>query len=203
MLTLHLLIVFELIVIQSAFGEHEIAPNDPYNSNIQLYCLSSRICQFLGAFKRTTQINVKLAKVHHNNITALLFDQFSRECKDFTEVMSLRFHLQDFLLQRNTTFECDIAIRFNMTTFYSTLLYLQNIASLLDDMAVQRQRRRCIDLSTSQYKMMYYSIFGTDCLLESILMTAGRFVLQNKKINVEHCDYNSTLRSFYDNYIEL
>jgi len=97
-------------------------------------------------------------------VKELLFHSLSDECKNFTTMMSIKHQLQNFWFQ-----DLVLEENYNATLISDQLLLIlenvQELASALDDLALSLQRRRCLKLTTHQYKMMYYVLFDNEPIL--------------------------------------
>ena len=77
----------------------------------------------------------------------LNFSIFSYRCKRFTKVMTLKLQLQDYLFSVET-------INQNAKQLAKMLTSLQTMADTFDDIEFDKDNRRCIKLTPSQYKIM-------------------------------------------------
>jgi len=103
--------------------------------------------------------------LHHNNITNSItkiideaFDQFSYECKNVTLAMSLKHQLQNYLFKQNTQHLTDDHIK-------QLSVYLQTIENILDQVQFSQHHTKCVQLSSTQYRMMYHVRYNADASL--------------------------------------
>ena len=89
------------------------------------------------------------------------FSNFSYRCKHFTKVMTLKLQLLDHLFSVET-------INQNAKQFAKMLTSLQTMADTFDDIEFDKDNRRCIKLTPSQYKIMNQNLIWMNGTMDSI-----------------------------------
>jgi len=117
-----------------------------------------------------------------NPITQILmstvFNQFSNECKNFTIIMTLKHQLQDYLFNNENIPESVVETD-NINKLSLILAYLQTMANTLDDIQLNNHDKRCLRLTSAQYKMMYYVQFTSTNLLDVLKNVTPKQIATN------------------------
>ena len=118
------------------------AARDLHNANGQLGNYLSSLSEIVINNTETIHKTKKIASE--------TFSTFSYRCQHFTKVMTLKLQLQDHLFSaENTSY-----INQNAKQLAKMLTSLQTMADTFDDIEFDKDNRRCIKLTPSQYKIM-------------------------------------------------
>ena len=149
---------------------------------VHLYCVANSLHNIVGRNNDSIQL-IQLPRIPINKTKlSEIFDHLSYECKSYTKALSLKQQLQEYLFNQTNTTEASQDI------IYSILVYLQTMASIWDDIELNKHSRRCVSLTETEYKMMYYVQYdGDDSLFDSLFTSAGRW------FNIDY--YNQNLES--------
>ena len=81
-----------------------------------------------------------------DNTATKVFNLFSAECQDFTIAMTLKHRLLDDIFNNKIAVDCDSS---------TILTSLQTMASIFNEMKLNNNNSRCVELTPAQYKMIY------------------------------------------------
>ena len=99
------------------------------------------------------------SSVKHNDddsTAKTVLDHFSELCKNYTKAMTLKHQLLDGLFKANT----DPGLNSDTSKNYSTILTsLETIANTLNDMEFSTNNSRCVELTPTQYEIMYEALY--------------------------------------------
>ena len=123
------------------------------NSVLQkrLYCAARDLQNARGSFPDAEPKN-------DNSTASTLFNLFSDRCKEFTTVMTLKHKLLVDVFDDNT------ALSQKLSTILTSL---ETMANIFNDLELNENYRRCVELTPAQYKIMYTARYMTK-ILESL-----------------------------------
>ena len=129
------------------------------NQTVHLYCFASYLHSTFGPDNKFPQ-NIQVSEISINKTRLrALFDVLSDECKSFIRAFSLKQHFQEYLFNEANPNEEVIK------TIYSVLVYLQAMADLWDSIEFINNSSRCVSLTETEYKMMYFMDYDSKDLL--------------------------------------
>ena len=124
------------------------------NSETRLYCASRALHNARG--------NLSSVKYNDDNSTAkTVLGHFSALCKSYTKAMTLKHQLLDGIFKANIV----PGLNSNTSKNYSTILTsLETIANTLNDIEFCKNNSTCVELTPTQYKIMYAALYTNEVL---------------------------------------
>ena len=104
--------------------------------------------------------SIKKEFTNDNSTAAEVFNLFSAECKNFTIAMTLKHRLLDRMFTAS--------INFDSKRLSIILTSLQTMASIFDEMELNKSNSSCVELTPAQYKMMYKARYNTTDVIRSL-----------------------------------
>ena len=155
------------------------------NQIVHLYCVANSLHNTVGRNNASIQ-PIQLPQIPINKTKlSEIFADLSYECKSYTKALSLKQQLQEYLF--NQTIEVSQNV---ISPLHSILVYLQTMASIWDDIEFNKHSRRCVSLTETEYKMMYYVQYDDDdSLFNSLFTSAARWF--DKKYYNENLESDS------------
>ena len=138
----------------------------------KLYCAATEV--LYGANSLNTS-NVTLdIEVDRNNASMtpaeIVMQKLTKYCSNFTMAMTLKHHLQDLLLDTNTSSRLNSDSIGKLSVI---LTKLQTIANIFDDIQVGVHSSRCVRFTPDQFKTIYkYITYINTSLLQAIIKSA-------------------------------
>jgi len=123
----------------------------------------------------TLTIQLPGSDIITNTNLAKVFEKFSEICKKFTKAMSLKHYVQEYMLNETGP----VLNSSQIESFSSTLVSLQTIANILDDIEFIEHKRRCVTLTETHYEKIYHVQYN-GALLDQMIKQLGDWMLQNK-----------------------
>ena len=120
----------------------------------RLYCAARDLHNARGSFPDADPKN-------DDSTASTLFNLFSNHCKEFTTVMTLKHKLLVDIFDVDTTLGLDFK---NLSTI---LTNLETMANIFNDLELNENNTRCVELTPAQYNIMYTARYTTK-ILESI-----------------------------------
>ena len=159
-----------------------------------LYCVTNSLKELIRKLPSDMTVTVPPKVITNTNTKKTLermIGSFSDRCKNYTQALSLKHQLQDYLLHDNSP-----AADFDRVNSYSSMLVsLQTMISILDDYEFIQHKRHCVTLTPAHYKKIYYVVYGEPALLDTMLKEMGNWLRTIRKdIEVPH---SCTCELFY------
>jgi len=127
-----------------------------------LYCVTNSLRKTVTQLK--PNMIVRVSEITNIEKMEAMYEEFSGRCKNYTQAMSLKHLLQNYLLNDSSA-----ALKSDQAKSYSSLLVsLQTISNILDDIEFIEHKRHCVTLTTAQYKEIYYVPYKKTSLLEEM-----------------------------------
>ena len=142
-----------------------------------LYCVASYLDSTFGS-NDSLPPNIQISQISINKTRLrAIFGVLSHECKSSIKALSLKQHLQEYLF--NEADKTNKVIK----TSYSILVYLQTMAELWNNIEFINHSYKCVSLTETEYKMMYFVHYDSKDSLHSTLKTsaANWFDIKNYK----------------------
>ena len=133
-----------------------------------LYCITEVLDEKLNyiLLSLTKDDNVHNIDNTTKTIADEAFNHFSHRCKYFTKAMTFKHRLQEHLFN-NTALVVNSNHAKNLSKILTTL---QLFAKIINDLELNENNSRCVELAPAQYKIMYHALHNTTnttSLLES------------------------------------
>ena len=140
------------------------------NQIVHLYCIANSLHNTVGHNNASIQ-PIQLPQIPMNKTKlSEIFGLLSYECKSYTKALSLKQQLQEYLFNQTIEVFQDV-----ISPLHSILVYLQTMASIWDDIEFNKHSRRCVSLTETEYKMMYYVQYDDASLFNSLFTSAARW----------------------------
>ena len=112
----------------------------------------------------------------------IVMQNLTKYCMNFIMTMSLKYHLQDLLLDTNTSSQLNSD---NIGKLSVILTKLQTMANVFDDLQVGKHSSSCVRFTPDEFKTIYkYIEYTNTSLLQAIFDMAHFWV--NDEDNYEH-----------------
>ena len=148
-----LLIISALgLMVQTALTKRSTETNSVLRT--RLYCAARDLYNARGNLSDATPKN-------DDSTASTLFNLFSNHCKEFTTAMTLKHKL---LVD---TFDANIGPGLDFKNLSTILTNLETMANIFNDLELNENNTRCIELTPAQYKIMYTAQY-TSKILESL-----------------------------------
>ena len=151
--------LFELMAQAAPITLTKRAPLIMTNQTVlesRLYCAAKDLYNARGQLSRR---NLQDAEYKTDDSKAKkLFNLFSDRCKEFTVAMTFKHQLLDDI------FKADTAPDLNTEKLSTILTSLQTMSDIFNDMELNENDRRCVELIPTQYKIMYKARYTTSVL---------------------------------------
>ena len=158
----------------SEITENIIKMNNQKMFEKTVYCAAASLRNTAENLRRnltlplSPQININIIT---KTVLNTAFNEYSKQCKNFTIAMILKHQLQDLLFNTDVTVDMSNTPELSSknTKRLSTILTnLQTMANTFDDMEFNEYRSSCVKFTPFQYKIMYYVQYNNTSPLESL-----------------------------------
>ena len=104
-----------------------------------------------------------------DSTAAKVFDLLSTECQNFTIAMTLKHRLLDCIFNANAQdLVCKTSSKIDSKRLSTILTSLQTMASIFNEMELNNNKSRCVELTPAQYKIMYKARYNTIDVIRSL-----------------------------------
>ena len=153
----------------------------------KLLC-AAKIVHNTGVPTVTLNVPTKYAGVNEVNGNQK-YDQLTKYCMNFIMAMSLKHHLQDFLLDTDTSSQLNSD---NIGKLPTILTKLQTIANTFDDLQVVKHSSSCVTFTPDEFKTIYKYIKYTNTSLLQAISDSALFWVNDEDIyeylTDKHCE---------------
>ena len=149
----------------------------------KLYCAATKVRNTAKHLNSTVTLNIPTMYAGVNEVDRnLTYDQLTKYCMNFIMTMSLKHHLQDLLLDTNTSSHLSSD---NIGKLSVILIKLQTMANIFDDLQVVKHSSSCVRFTPDEYKTIYKYIKYTNTLLLQAIFDMAHFWV-NDEDSYEH-----------------
>ena len=149
----------------------------------KLYCAATKVRNTAKRLNSTVTLNIPTQYAGVNEVDRNpTYDQLTKYCMNFIMTMSLKHHLQDLLLDTNTSSHLSSD---NIGKLSVILIKLQTMANIFDDIQVVKHSSSCVTFTPDGFKTIYkYTEYTNTSLLQAIFDMANFWV--NDEDSYEH-----------------
>ena len=149
----------------------------------KLYCAATKVRNTAKHLNSTVTLNIPTKYSGVNEVDRnLTYDQLTKYCMNFIMTMSLKYHLQDLLLDTDTSSQLNSD---NIGELPIILIKLQTIANTFDDIQVVKHSSSCVTFTPDEFKTIYkYIKYTNTSLLQAIIDMANFWI--NDEDSYEH-----------------
>ena len=147
---------------------HKRQANEQYRLENILFLAATKVRNTANSLKSTVILNVPTQYAGVNKVDRHpIYDQLTKYCMNFIMTMSLKHHLQDLLLDTNTSSQLNSD---NIGNLSVILTKLQTMANIFDDIQVGKHSSSCVTFTPDEFKTIYkYIEYTNTSLLQAIL----------------------------------
>ena len=162
---------------------HKRQANERYRLENILFRAAAKVRNTAKHLNSTVTLNIPTQYAGVNKVDRHpIYDQLTKYCMNFIMTMSLKHHLQDLLLDTNTSSHLSSD---NIGKLSVILIKLQTMANIFDDIQVVKHSSSCVTFTPDEFKTIYKYIKYTNIsLLQAIFDMADFWT--NDKDSYEH-----------------
>ena len=139
------------------------------------YCVTNSLKETVqsllqfGMIIRVPEININT-----DTMAKVIVETFSDRCQNYTQAMSLKYWLLNYLLN-------DSGTAHQIKSFSSILVSLQTITSILDDIEFIQHKRHCVTLTETHYEKIFHAKYDNTSLLDVMLTEMKNWLIDIKQ----------------------
>ena len=126
-----------------------------------LYCVTRSLNEIVRPLAPNKAVNVPEINMSTETMTKV-FEEFSDRCRNYTQAMSLKHWLQDYLLNDNVKSD-------QIESYSSMLVSLQTVTNILDDVEFIQHKKHCVTLTAVHYKKIHHVQYDNTSVLDVLL----------------------------------
>ena len=126
-----------------------------------LYCVTRSLKEIVQPLAPNKTVNVSETNMSTETMTKV-FENFSDKCRNYTQAMSLKHWLQDYLLNDNVKSD-------QIESYSSMLVSLQTITNILDDVEFIQHKKHCVTLTAAHYEKIHHVQYDNTSVLDVLL----------------------------------
>ena len=152
--------ISQLLIISALGLMVQTAPISPTKRSTKA-ALQERLKSAAKALYNARNKTITIQEFTKDDSTAAeVFDLLSTECQNFMIAMTLKHQLLDRIFTDS--------INFDSKRLSIILTSLQTMASIFDEMELNNNKSRCVELTPAQYKIMYKARYNTTDAIRSL-----------------------------------